>query len=213
MLPGRYIYSSHSPTKMYEEEQKMKKQIVALLAGAMLMLATSSMASPISGNISFVGDLNLTGDSSPVLASNATGIDFVSAITYGGKGGDYASVPLGTPVTFSDFTFYPSSLLPINDLWSFTSGGKTYNFDLLAVTASHDPVNTLALNGTGLLEITGFDNTPGTWSLTTQDGKEGTLTFSSQASAVAPVPEPGSVMLLGVGLLGFAIFGKRRMNV
>jgi hypothetical protein len=191
-------------------ETNMKNPITALLAGALLMIATSAMAIPINGNISFFGALGLIGPNAPVVAANATGVHFTSGFVYGGKTGDYSSVSDFTPVIFSDFAFSPN-LIPskVVGLWSVTSGLKSYSFDLLSVTASNVPSNTLALNGSGILHITGFDDTPGFWSLTAQDGVIGDLTFSAASTTV---PEPGTMVLLGFGMLGLAIYGKRRMN-
>lgn len=44
------------------------------------------------------------------------------------------------------------------------------------------------------------------------DGNTSYEVFSNHAN-VAPVPEPGTIVLLSAGLLGLCIYGKRRINV
>ena len=40
----------------------------------------------------------------------------------------------------------------------------------------------------------------------------GVLSHVGEFGGTTSVPEPGTLMLLGAGLLGFAVYGKRRMN-
>ena len=183
------------------------RKLAALLVGAALMMATSAMATPISGSINFTGALNLIGGTS---LPTATGIDFTNpALVADGGTGIYASIPsfpsaglLGaTTVIFSDFNFpVTSAVVP---LWTLTYGPNTYDFDLYSITN----ITATSISGTGSLGATGFEDTLGLWQLTTQAGS-GTLSFSATSS----VPEPGTMMLLGLGIFGLAIFGKRRMN-
>jgi hypothetical protein len=55
-----------------------------------------------------------------------------------------------------------------------------------------------------MLYITGYDPTPGFWNFS-GGNENGRLKFTS----VTHVPEPGTLALLGLGLLGVG-FGRRR---
>ncbi len=107
-----------------------------------------------------------------------------------------------TPFTFNPFS---SSVIP---LWTFMTGGKTYSFDLSSLTISDQTSDTLDLRGVGMLHITGFDDTVGTWVFTANAGGQ-TFSFSSSNTAV---PDGGlTVMLLGAGLASMSML-RRFLN-
>ena len=199
------------------------RKLAALLVGAALMMATSAMAVQITGGINFGGLLNLTtttlGD---VTFANADAVDFANTASGIGMNtiqlvtGDFTAIPANTFVTFQDFSFAPTlNPSPVAPLWtlSFNSGNDIYSFDLSSVQVTRSN-NSLELFGKGILHATGFDDTVGYWDLTTQNASgNATITLNfSQDTQSAPVPEPGTMMLLGLGIFGLAIFGKRRMN-
>jgi hypothetical protein len=99
------------------------------------------------------------------------------------------------------FTFSPFPVGGVNPLWTVTVGLNTYSFSLSSpISISQPGDNTLELKGTGTLMATGFDNTPGTWIFT---GNQGGGTFSYSSSNAARVPDGGaSIALLGLSILG-----------
>jgi hypothetical protein len=189
----------------------MKRVLAAILGVAMLITASTALALPsISGTISFVGNASYTGGTT---AATAEGIHFLPAFGFfpgefvAAASGDYSGT-VGQLATFTDFKFKPS-LFPstVSPLWTFTVGGTTYDFEMTSISYLVAG-NHLVLDGSGTLGITGFADTPGSWAFSTEDNASANLTFS----ATSAVPEPGTILLLGGGLLGLAFYGRRRMK-
>jgi hypothetical protein len=145
------------------------------------------------------------------LATAFTG--FSSVVVGGIPTGSFASVALGTAVTMSTFGWSPATT-PVTPLWSFTSGGSLYSFDLLSVAVATQNSTFLNLTGTGTLKKGApgaLDPTTGVWSLSLSNpsGSDTTLSFTFQESTTA-VPEGGSALsLLGISLVSLGVLRKK----
>lgn len=191
----------------------MKKALFASVAAIGLSVASlSAQAISITGGISF------SGDARPAPAGNwgsATGVDFGTApnARVSSVSGSYAGVPAGAVAgqlaSFTDFTFSPGLAPSPVTLWTFVYNSLTYSFVMDTVSVANQSTFFLDLTGFGTLSITGFDDTRGVWRFTGQQaGTPATFSFSSSNE---PLPEPSTLALLGLGLLGISAARRRKI--
>ena len=192
--------------------------ILGIFATAILAAAPRAEAIPITGGIVFGGVASPQGSGNTWSAAT-TGITFGPAAVGGVATGSYASVPtfpLLTPVSFTSFSFSPtfSAVVP---LWSFVTGGSTYAFAMTGITSTAFNTSTTAFSllGSGTLTISNsiYNATPGIFSFSSSNANFPGPIFSFQAvqgAVPAAIPEPGSMMLLGSGLIGLAAAARRR---
>ena len=182
------------------------KTILVILAGG-LLLCQQTQAAPITGAVEFFGGASASGPSGPPDTIHFTDPWHTLAAT-----GTYAVVLTGTPTTFSDFSFIgdgaAATLLgPDVPIWTFTSGGSTYSFDLLALTNGHVEAGSMAFTGTGIAHITGFDATPASFAL---QGAGTGFDFTLSSSTTATIPEGSTTALFVLGLVLVGIVTLRQ---
>jgi hypothetical protein len=88
--------------------------------------------------------------------------------------------------------------------------GIIYSFDATGLAIIGDSPETITMYGPGIAHITGFDDTPGIWYFSANNAG-GTASFSASTD-VRAVPEPGTMLLLGMGLVGVGTFGRRKQK-
>ncbi len=183
----------------------MKKlKLILGFALATLVAGQAAQAVFISGEVFFTGGATL--DATPASATSisfANPIDLLEVISTG----SYAGLTVPTTATFKDFTFGSvgtTGALSVDKLWTFTDG-VTFSFEVTTLTGNSFSNGQRTLTGHGIARIGGFDDTDGTWFLSTS-GTGTSIAFSSSAD----VPDSGATAaLLGLGLLGLAGAARR----
>lgn len=183
---------------------KFIKQI--LLCGAFFVFTFSNVvALPlITGEMEMTGGFYAVDSNGDTVSSAdmATGIDFdffgFDAFRVTTANGDFAGLD-GQVGSIADFQFDPF-VAPITDFWTI----DIFAFELTDVVrgTTNDPVNFLVLNGVGTLTATGFADTDASWTFTGDTTGSGIFSWSATSTSV---PEPGLLVLLSIGLIGFGI--------
>jgi hypothetical protein len=184
-----------------QKNMKIIQNKLLMTAAVVCLLSLKASATAITGGVAFAGQVTPSGGNVNTANTFTFGTVFITS-----AGGSYAPVPAGTTVTYNTLNLAGS--LPVAPLWTFDFGGKTYDFNLTSINVIDRGVPTaITATGFGTLQISGFQDTVGSWTFTAnQDG--GQFSFSTSNGAV---PDGGTtITLLGAALSGLACVGALR---
>lgn len=192
----------------------MRNRLVPLILGLCAAAAVSSAASagPIVGSINFAG--------SDTYDTTTNVVDFVNPATVTSDTlgfpnpcvdcGVVAGATAGVFNYSAAFPAPPAKPLVYDNLLVATAAGKVFSFDLEQITSITETPNvSLAIEGAGLLHLTGDTDTPGLFFFSTQGPEDIEVSFSA-TNVAAPVREAAGWTVLLVGLVAMAVLKDRQ---